>query len=145
MRLWLKVVAVLAVLGAVAAAGAYTVARYPSLVSARYTLTLATGPVGSDGQKVLAAFIRDLSAEHPLVHLVPVPADSLSQSAKALMDGRVDLAVVRSVDEAAAHGRTIFVLRQGGVAVLLPPESKIENVSELAGNKLAVAKGGDPG
>jgi TRAP-type uncharacterized transport system substrate-binding protein len=106
---------------------------------------LAIGPVGSDGQKVLAAFIRDLSAEHPLVHLVPVPTDSLSQSAKSLMDGRVDLAVVRSDDEAAAHGRTIFVLRQDGVAVLLPPEAKIENVSEFAGKKLALAKGFDPG
>ncbi|MGW9820211.1 TRAP transporter TAXI family solute receptor [Methylorubrum extorquens] len=145
MRLWLKVVATLGLLGAVAVAGAYTLTRYPSLISARYTLTLATGPIGSDGQKVLAAFIRDLSAEHPLVRLVPVPTESLAQSAKSLIDGRVDLAVVRSDDEAAAHGRTIFVLRQDGVAVLLPPEAKIENVSELVGKKLAVAKGFDPG
>ncbi|GEP06310.1 TAXI family TRAP transporter solute-binding subunit [Methylobacterium oxalidis] len=145
MRPFLKIVAVVGMLFAGVAAGAYTLTRYPSLVSARYTLTLATGPVGSDGQKVLAAFIRDLSAEHPLVHLVPVPTDSLSQSAKSLTDGRVDLAVVRSDDEAAAHGRTIFVLRQDGVAVLLPPEAKIENVSELAGKKLALARGFDPG
>lgn len=145
MRPFLKIVAALGILGTVAAAGAYTLTRYPALISARYTLTLATGPVGSDGQKVLAAFIRDLSAEHPLVRLVPVPMESLADSAKSLMDGRVDLAVVRSDDEAAAHGRTIFVLRQDGVAVLLPPESKIESVSELAGKKLAVSKGLDPG
>ena len=145
MRPFLKIVAALGILGTVAAAGAYILTRYPGLISARYTLTLATGPIGSDGQKVLAAFIRNLSAEHPLVRLVPVPMDSLADSAKSLMDGRVDLAVVRSDDEAAAHGRTIFVLRQDGVAVLLPPESKIESVSELAGKKLAVARGLDPG
>lgn len=145
MRPLLKIAALVAVLFAVAAAGAFTLARYPSLISARYTLTLATGPVGSDGQKLLAAFLRDLSAEHPLVRLVPVPMDSLSDSGKALTDGRVDLAVVRSDDAAAAEGRTIFVLRQDGLAILLPPESKIENVSGLAGKKLAVAKAVDPG
>ncbi|GJE12235.1 TAXI family TRAP transporter solute-binding subunit [Methylobacterium longum] len=145
MRLWLKIVVAVGALSLVAAAGAYTLTRYPALISARYTLTLATGPVGSDGQKVLAAFIRDLSAEHPLVRLVPVPTDSLADSAKLLTDGRVDIAVVRSDDQAAAHGRTIFVLRQDGVAVLLPPASKIESGSELAGKKLAVANGFDPG
>lgn len=144
MRPFLKIVAIVGVLFVGTAAVAYTLTRYPSLISARYTLTLATGPVGSDGQKVLAAFIRDLSAEHPLVRLVPVPTENLSESGKALTEGRVDLAVVRSDDEAAANGRTIFVLRQDGVAVLLPPETKIEKVSELAGKKLAVATGFDP-
>ncbi|GJD93167.1 TAXI family TRAP transporter solute-binding subunit [Methylobacterium iners] len=145
MRPFPKIVAVVSTLFVGVAAGAYTLTHYPSLISARYTLTLATGPVGSDGQKVLAAFIRDLSTEHPLIRLVPVPAANLSESGKALTEGRVDLAVVRSDDEAAANGRTIFVLRQDGVALLLPPDSKIEKVSELAGKKLAVATGFDPG
>ncbi|KQU20755.1 hypothetical protein ASG63_23165 [Methylobacterium sp. Leaf94] len=141
----LKIAAVVGILFAGISVGAYTLTRYPVLISARYTLTLATGPVGSDGQKVLAAFIRDLSAEHPLIRLVPIPTDTLSESGKALMEGRADLAVVRSDDEAAANGRTIFVLRQDGVAVLLPPETKIENVSEFAGKQVAVAKGFDAG
>lgn len=145
MRPWLKAVAATGIVLVVAAAGAYALTTHPSLIGARYNLMLATGPVGSDGQKVLAAFIRDLATEHPLVRLVPVPKDDLAQSAKSLMDGRVDLAVVRSDDKVAAHGRTLFVLRQIGPAVLLPPESKIEKLSELAGKKLAVAKGFDPG
>ncbi|KQO69206.1 TAXI family TRAP transporter solute-binding subunit [Methylobacterium sp. Leaf89] len=145
MKPFLKIAAVVGILFAGISVGAYTLTRYPALISARYTLTLATGPVGSDGQKMLAAFIRDLSVEHPLIRLVPVPAYNLSESGKALTEGHVDLAVVRSDDEAAANGRTIFVLRQDGVAVLLPPETKIENVSELAGKKVAVAKGFDAG
>lgn len=146
MKSWLRAaVAAVGIVIGVAAAGAYILTTHPSLIGARYNLTLATGPVGSEGQKVLAAFIRDLATEHPLVRLVPVPKDNLAQSAKSLMNGQVDLAVVRSDDEAAAHGRTLFVLRQIGVAVLLPPESKIEKVSELAGKKIAVANGFDPG
>jgi TRAP transporter TAXI family solute receptor len=145
MRPFLKIVAVVGVLFALAAAGAYIVVRYPALVSARYTLTLATGPVASEGQKVLAAFIRDLASEHPLVRLVPVTTDSGRESGRALAEGHVDLAVVRSDDEAAANGRTIFVLRQDGIAIILPPDAKIETVSALAGKPLAVAQGSDPG
>ena len=145
MRRVLKIAAALGALFLAAAAGASLLTRYPDLISARYSLTLATGPVGSDGQKVLAALIRDLSAEHPLVRLVPVPTDSLAESARSLREGRVDLAVVRSDDAAAAHGRTVFVLRRDAVAVILPPDAKIEGVSELAGKRLAVATGADPG
>jgi hypothetical protein len=62
----------------------------------RYELKIATGPIGSDGQKILAAFsqkilaafIREVSAERPIVRVVPVPTDSLSASGEALMDGR---------------------------------------------------------
>ncbi|WP_456684438.1 TAXI family TRAP transporter solute-binding subunit [Bradyrhizobium sp. P5_C11_2] len=135
----------MACLAAVAIAGAYVVTLYPSLISGRYTLTLATGPIGSDGQKVLAGFIREISAEHPLVRLAPLPTESLAQSANDLAANRVDLAVARSDAEAAAHGRTIFVLRQVGIAILLPPASKIESVSDLAGKKLAVGPGCDAG
>ena len=60
------------------------------------------------GQKILAAFIREVAAERPIVRLVPVPTDSLSASGKALIDGQVDLAVVRSDDAAAAQGRTVL-------------------------------------
>ncbi|MEE7448747.1 hypothetical protein MRF4_13550 [Methylobacterium radiotolerans] len=144
MKPWLRATVAVGVVLGVAAAGAYVLTAHPSLIGVRYKLTLATGPVGSEGQKVLAAFIRDLATEHPLVRLVPVPKDDLSGSAKALMSGEVDLAIVRSDDEAAAHGRTLFVLRQIGVAVLLPPEAKIEKVSELAGKKIVVANGFDP-
>nr|WP_246733350.1 TAXI family TRAP transporter solute-binding subunit [Methylobacterium sp. BTF04] len=69
----------------------------------------------------------------------------MSESGKALVDGKVDLAVVRSDDAAAASGRTVFVLRQVAVAIILPPDSKIENVSALTGRTLAVANGADPG
>jgi len=145
MRPLLKIMTVVGVLFAAAGAGGYILMRDPTLISARYTLKLATGPVGSDGQKLLAAFVRGLSEEHPLVRLVPMPTETLSESGRALREMRADLAVVRSDDAAAAEGRTIFVLRQDGIAILLPPASKIENASELSARKLAVAQDVEPG
>ena len=140
MQRWFKIFAVVTAVGLVLFGGAYAFMRQPSLFTWRYELRIATGPIGSDGQKILAAFIREVAAERPIVRLVPVPADSLSASGKALIEGQVDLAVVRSDDAAAAQGRTVFILRRIGLAIVLPPESKIESVSELSGKKLAVIK-----
>lgn len=144
-RLWLKIILAASVLSLLALAGSYAWMHHSSLF--RYNLKLATGPVGTDGQKLLAAFIRELAVERPLVRLVPVETESLSVNGKALLNGDVDLAVVRSDDETAAQGRTLFILRQVGVAILLPPDSAIESVSALVGKKLAVTKAShfDPG
>jgi uncharacterized protein len=133
--------------GFVLLAAAYAWMRQPSLFTWRYELKLATGPIGGEGQKILAAFIREIAAERPLVRLVPVPTDSFAGSGKALIDGHVDMAVLRSDDAAAAQGRTVFIVRRIGIAILLPPESPIESVGELVGKKVAVAKAAyfDPG
>jgi len=140
MQRWFKIFAAVTAVGLVLFAGAYVFTRYPSLFTWRYELKIATGPIGSDGQKILAAFVREVAAERPIVRLLPVTTDSLVASGKALIDNEVDLAVVRSDDAAAAQGRTVFVLRRIGLAIVLPPGSKIESVSELSGKKLAVIK-----
>jgi len=131
MQRWFKIFAAVTTVGVVLFAGAYAFMRQPSLFTWRYELKIANGPIGSDGQKILAAFIREVAAERPIVRLVPVPTESLSASGKALIDGQVDLAVVRSDDAAAAQGRTVFILRRIGIAILLPPESKIESVASF--------------
>jgi hypothetical protein len=118
MKAWLKIVAFLAFAGALTAAGTYAWVRYPTFF--RYNLKLATGPVGSDGQKLIAAFNRELAAEHPLVRMVPVATDTLAANGKALAAGEVHLAVLRSDDVAAAQGRTLFVLRR-----MSPPPSSL--------------------
>jgi hypothetical protein len=40
---------------------------------AHLTLRVATDPVGSDGQKLLAAFVRSVADTHPRVRLQIVP------------------------------------------------------------------------
>jgi TRAP transporter TAXI family solute receptor len=144
-RSWVKTIVVASIVSLLALAGSYAWLHHSSLF--RYNLKLATGPVGTDGQKLLAAFVRELAAERPLVRLIPVETEDLSANGKALLNGDVDLAVVRSDDEAAVQGRTLFILRQVGIAILLPPDSQIESVSGLVGKKLAVTKAShfDPG
>ena len=63
---------------------------------ARITLRVATGPLGSDGQKFFAAFVRTVADAHPRVHLKLVPTADSAASEKALVAGEADLAVVRS-------------------------------------------------
>lgn len=145
MRSAWKVVLASSLLAAGIAAGLFIMIRHPSLLTLRYDLTLATGPVGSEGQKVLAAFMREMSEARPFLRLKPVAAESLRRNGELLTGGQVDLAVIRSDDKAAAYGRTIFVLRQTAIGVLIPPESKIEKAGELAGKRIAVARGFDPG
>ncbi len=105
MQRWFKIFAAVTAVGLVVLAVAYTWSVQPSLFPWRYELKIATGPIGSDGQKILAAFIREVAAERPIVRLVPVPTDSLSASGKALMDGLVDLgACLSKALDAAAVG-----------------------------------------
>jgi hypothetical protein len=97
------------------------------------TLRVATGPVGSEGQKFLAAFVRTVADAHPRVRFKVVPTADLEASAKALADGQVDLAVVRSDMLASAPGQTIVILRRDVVGLIVPPHSPIETVRHLAG------------
>lgn len=86
---------------------------------AHLTLRVATGPVGSEGQKFLAAFVRTMADAYPRVRLKLVPLADLEASAKALAAGEVDLAVVRS--DTSTHGQTIAILRRDVVGLIIPP------------------------
>jgi TRAP-type uncharacterized transport system substrate-binding protein len=105
------------------------------------TLRVATGPVGSEGQKFLAAFVRTVAEEHPRVRLKVIPTADLEASAQALADGQVDLAVVRSDMLTNAPGQTIIILRRDVVGFVVPPHSPIKTVRHLAGKALGVVPG----
>src|SRR4051812_29511533 len=80
-RPWFKIILVASVLSVLALAGSYVWLYHSSLF--RYNLKLATGPIGTDGQKLLVAFVRELAAERPLVRLIPVETEDLSANGKA--------------------------------------------------------------
>src|SRR5262249_15433955 len=90
-RRWLRIACLCACIGIVAAA--VWVYFFVHL-----TMRVATGPVGSDGQKLLAAFVRTAADAHPRVRLQIMPMADREARAKALTAGAVDLAVVRSDD-----------------------------------------------
>jgi TRAP transporter TAXI family solute receptor len=108
---------------------------------AHLTLSVATGPVGSTGQKFLAAFVRTLADTYPRVHLKVMPMADLEASAKALAAGEVDLAVVRSDMLTGTDGQTIAILRRDVVALIVPAHSPIETVGNLAGKTVGLVQG----
>src|SRR3954469_25406987 len=118
--------------------GTYAWVHFRPTLSAAYTLKLATGPVADAGQKVASAFLRELASEHRFVKIVMFETADLSESAKALLDGRADLAVVRSDNEATLQGRTIFNLRKIAVAIIVPPKSTIDSAQALVGKKIGI-------
>jgi TRAP-type uncharacterized transport system substrate-binding protein len=105
------------------------------------TLRVATGPMCSDGQKFLAAFVRTVADAHPRVRFKIVPTADLEASAKALADGKVDLAVVRSDMLTDAPGQTLIILRRDVVGFIVPSHSPIATVRHLAGKALGVVQG----
>ena len=134
----LRIVGAAVLVGLLILGGCYAWIHYRGMVSPHFTLKIATGPAGSDGQKIIGAFLRDVASEHRFVRLQPVETTDLAESAKALLDGRADVAEVRSDNAAALQGRTVFILRKIALAVLLPPKSAIEDVHGLVGKKVGL-------
>src|SRR5215813_8856714 len=108
---------------------------------ARITLRVATGPMGSDGQKFFAAFVRTVAEAHPRVRLKIVPTADREASEKALVAGQADLAVVRSDLLTSTETQTIAILRRDVVGFVIPPHAPIEKVSDLAGKTLGLVQG----
>src|SRR5215470_291754 len=102
------------------------------------TLRVATGPVGSDGQKLLAAFVRSVADAHPRVRLQIVPMGDREARTKALTAGEVDLAVVRSDDLTNTSAQTIAILRRDVVGLVIPPYAPLEKVGQLAGKTIGL-------
>jgi TRAP transporter TAXI family solute receptor len=105
------------------------------------TLRVATGPIGSDGQKFFAAFVRTVADAHPRMRLKIVPTAEREASMKALVAGEADLAVVRSDLLTSTAAQTIAILRRDVVGLVSPPHAPIEKVRALAGKTLGVVQG----
>jgi TRAP-type uncharacterized transport system substrate-binding protein len=97
--------------------------------------------VSDDGSKFLAALNQEIASEHARVQLSFVETSSVWASARALQEQKVDAAVVRSDDAAAADGRTIFVLGKLQVALLASAQASIDGISKLKGRKIGVLTG----
>lgn len=135
-RGWGRLLAVVGVLLLLAAG--FTLAHF---WSPHANLRVTTGPQGGALQRFMAAFVSVSAVQHPRVHLDLVQVPDLAGSAKALEEGRTDLAVVRSDAAAPANAQTIVILRRDVVALVLPPHSKISSVAGLAGKTVGIVAG----
>jgi TRAP-type uncharacterized transport system substrate-binding protein len=106
----------------------------------RLPLKVATGPALEGVGKFLATITQILAEERPLVQLERIKTESMAASARALEDGKSDLAVVRSDIAMPKNGSTIAIFRRDNLVLIVPAKSGIENFQGLAGKKVALFK-----
>jgi len=105
------------------------------------TLRITTGPEGGLAQKFISAFVAGTHAAHPRIDFKTVEVQDLAASAKALEDGKVDLALVRTDFQPPNNGQTLVILRRDVVALVLPPKSSVDSVVKLTGKTVVVPAG----
>src|SRR6202161_389931 len=134
---------ILAIIGAVA--GAYYFAMRP------VTLRIAVGPANSDDLKVVQALTQAFAQKHGYVRLRPIQTDGATESAKALENGSVDLAIIRGDLDVPKNAQAVATLRKNVAVLWVPPDAKgkanskgkkpaakISKIAQLAGRRVGV-------
>ncbi|MGO9392163.1 TAXI family TRAP transporter solute-binding subunit [Rhodoblastus sp.] len=109
--------------------------------SPRATLRVTTGLQGTAGEKFINAFVAVTKTAHPRVRFEPVPVANAVESSKAMEDGKVDIALVRTDISPPSNGQTVAIMRRDVVAFIVPANSSISDPSGLAGKTVAIPEG----
>ena len=125
------------------AAGAIVVAAAAAGIlyvwSPKATLRITTGPVaGGPAHRFISAFIGVTTASHPHIRFDAVAVNDLRASAKALEEGKVDIALVRSDLPPPNNGETLVIVRRDAVVLITPSGSPIKSVAQLYGKTIAI-------
>jgi len=139
LRLRLPQTATLLIAGVLLAAGTILAALY--VWSPHATLRITTGPLGGAADRFVSALIQVATARHPRIRFETVSVGSLEASSKALEQGAVDLALVRSDASPPGNGATIAILRRDILAVVSPGDAPIKYLGQLSGKTIALAAG----
>jgi TRAP transporter TAXI family solute receptor len=130
---------ILAVVGTLA--GGYYFAMRP------VTLQIAVGPTNSDDVKLVQALTQAFSHAHGQVRLHPMQTDGAAASAKALAEGKADLAIIRGDLEVPKNAQAVATLRKNVAVLWVPPAakgkgkkggSKITKIAQLSGHRIGV-------
>ena len=70
-----------------------------------------------------------------------MPVTDLKAISRALEDGKVDIALVRSDVAPPNNGQSLIIIRRDVIAIVLPPASKIESAAQLSGKTVALPLG----
>jgi TRAP transporter TAXI family solute receptor len=131
--------AILAIIGTIAAG--YYFAMRP------VTLRIAVGPANSDDLKVVQALTQAFTQTHAQIRLHPIATEGTVESAQALADNKVDLAVIRGDLEVPKNAQAVATLRKNVVVLWVPPPAKgkgkkagpkITKIEQLAGRRVGV-------
>ena len=107
----------------------------------RATLRITTGPAGGIAQRFISSFVSVTTALHPHIRFETVPVTNLEESSKAMEDGKVDIALVRTDVKPPVNGQTLVILRRDVVAIVLPAKSPVKSMASLSGKTIAIPKG----
>jgi TRAP transporter TAXI family solute receptor len=94
-------------------------------------LKVAVGPADGDNAKLIGAIARQLERDGDPIRFGVLPVDDLEQSAKALEQGRADLAVIRSDIAIPQNGATVVILHNDIAVLAAPAGSTITKVTNL--------------
>jgi TRAP transporter TAXI family solute receptor len=131
--------AVLAIVGELA--GGYYFAMRP------VHLKIAVGPPNSDDVRVVQALTQSFNQTHSYVRLRPVQTEGAAESAAALADGKVDLAIIRGDLDVPKNAQAVATLRKNVAVLWVPPPAKgkgkkagpkITKIAQLSGRKIGV-------
>jgi TRAP-type uncharacterized transport system substrate-binding protein len=95
-------------------------------------------PRGGESQKLFAALNQELIKTHADLRFHLVPANDLRATAKAMADGAVDLAVVRSDIAMPTNAATALILSHQLAMVAAPHGANYANFSDLKGKRVAI-------
>ncbi|MGO8737394.1 TAXI family TRAP transporter solute-binding subunit [Rhodoblastus sp.] len=110
-------------------------------LSPHAVLRLTTGPEGGQAHRFVEAFIKVAEAQHPRIRIKPVVVNNLRDSSKALEQGKVDLAIIRSDVRLPANGEILVILRRDALAFVVPHHSDISSLADLSGKTIALPTG----
>lgn len=134
----ITVAGVLAVVGMLA--GGYYFATRP------VTLKIAVGPANSDDVRVVQALTQGFAQNRAYVRLRPQQTEGAVDSAQALAEGKVDVAIIRGDLDVPKSAQAVATLRKNVVVLWVPPAGKgtarkggkITKIAQLAGHRVGV-------
>lgn len=110
------------------------------VMSAPTVLRIGVGPAGTEDARLIAAIAQNLSHEHETVRLKIVPTDGEAESAEALDEERVDLAVVRTDIAVPEKSQTIAILHRDAAVLVALPDRGIATLSDLRGHAIGIVR-----
>lgn len=99
----------------------------------------------SDDQAILAAAAQEFAQEQEELRLKLVVVETLADSARALEEQRVDLAIARSDVAMPQNGQTVLIMRRNAAVLLAPAQSELHSIDDLRGRKIGVLYGAQVG
>ena len=101
-------------------------------------LRMTTGVPGTPAEKFVGAFVSVATAHYPRLRIDLVPVNSFSESSKAMEDGKVNVAIVRTDIAPPTNGATVAILRRDAVAIVVEAGSPVKTAADLVGRTIAI-------